>query len=340
MLGSAIAALAATRPGAAEGLTKLRFCGSAAVPRVDQGFMFLRTPPGFFAGLGIDPDFVSVAGSGATIQLVAANQVQFGHVGMLELMAAKKRNPTLPVRAVYLQEVGSGYEVVVPDDSKIATAADLRGKSVGILSAGSGAIPFLKAMIVHAGLKPDDIDLLPVGVGAQALAALRSNRIQALSLFRGSHAAIENLGVKFRYLTIPLPSSVLAVNEGVLAQQQDAIVRALQAVVLNSVYMETNPVAGARAAWDVIGAPPDPAAQIDGATHLVTRASELWNHPGSGRPWGFMDDATWTGIIDYLGPHSDVDLTGLDLSTVYTNALTAAVNRVDINPAIEAARKA
>ena len=60
---------------------------------------------------------------------------------------------------------------------------------------------------------------MPVGNGAAAAAALRANRVQALSLFRAQHALIETLGFKFRYFTRDAPSAVIIVNTQLPARQ-------------------------------------------------------------------------------------------------------------------------
>ncbi|MFX5752273.1 ABC transporter substrate-binding protein, partial [Acinetobacter baumannii] len=79
--------------------------------------LFLGNPLGFFKDDGVDVEFGTAAGSAATLQLIAAGQVQMGYIGMDVLILAKARNPQLPVTAVYLQDRGNIYEIVVPEDS-------------------------------------------------------------------------------------------------------------------------------------------------------------------------------------------------------------------------------
>ena len=323
----------------AQAMTKIRFAGSAAVARADQGFMFAGIPTGIYKQLGVDADFVTVPGSAASIQLVVADQAQLAHVGMLELLTAKQTNPTLPIQAVYLQDIGSAYEIVVPEEGAIKSVADLKGKKIGVISLATGAIPVVKAMLHQANVPADDVEMLPVGVGAQALAALKSDRVQALSLFRGSHAAIENLGVKLRYFTPDVPSSVLAANTHQIATNRDGLVRALQGVVMNTVYMQTNPAAGARAFWDLFGKPAgNEEKELQDNVHLITRSAELWKPLGSPGPYGAMNDKTWLDMLDFIGPSFEFDRS--KINTVYTSSLIADVNKADIKHAIEMARAA
>jgi NitT/TauT family transport system substrate-binding protein len=338
---AAAVAVAPSLPSAAraQAPAKIRFAGSAAVARPDQGFMFAGIPTGIYKKLGVDADFVTVAGSAASIQLVIADQAQLAHVGMLELLAAKKTNPGLPVQAVYLHDIASAYEVVVAEESPIKTVAELKGKKVGVISLASGAIPVVQAMLHQAGVDPNAIELLPVGVGAQALAALRGNRVDALSLFRGSHAAIENLGVKLRYFTPPVPSSVLVANTGRIGNDRDALVRALQGLVMNTVYLQTSPEAGVRAYWALFG---KPAANEDKELHdsarLIVRAAELWKPLGSPGPYGDMNDKTWLDMLDFIGPSFEFDRARI--GSVYTASLIPDINKADVAGAIAMARAA
>ena len=341
VLKIAAAAAASTLPSAAraQAPAKIRFAGSAAVARADQGFMFAGIPTGIYKKLAVDADFVTVAGSAASIQLVIADQAQLAHVGMLELLAAKKTNPGLPVQAVYLHDVASAYEVVVTEESPIKSVAELKGKKVGVISLASGAIPVVQAMLHQAGVDQSTVELLPVGVGAQALAALRSDRVQALSLFRGSHAAIENLGIKLRYFTPQVPSGVLVANTGRIGNDRDGLVRALQGLVMNTVYLQANPEAGVRAYWALFGKPSaNEEKELHDNARLIERAAELWKPLGSPGPYGDMNDKTWLDMLDFIGPSFEFDRTRI--GSVYTTSLIPDVNKADIAGAIALARAA
>lgn len=318
-----------------EELTKIKVVGAAAVARPDQAFMFAGIPLGFYKQLGIDADFFSVGGSGQVIQLVATNQAQLGHAGMQELMAAKKQQPNLPVLAVYLQEIGAGYEIVVPENGPIKNIGELKGKRIGVMTLASGAVPFVKAMLRQAGIQEGQYEILPVGTGAQALAALQANRVDALSLFRGQHAAIENLGIVFRYFTVPYASSVLVANADYLKSHREVLVHALQAVVLNTIYTETDPEGAVRTFWKVVGPQKgDQAKDMRDGVHLIKRAAELWKNQKDSRKWGQMTDADWLKLAQFSG----MQITPEQVHALYTDELIGDVNKIDPQIALRAAR--
>lgn len=319
----------------AQAAVPVKIVGAAAVARPDQGFMFAGITTGFFKDRGVAADFFTTAGSAAVLQLIATNQAQLGHCGMQELMATKIKNPTLPVKAVFLQEVGAGYEIVVPTASPIKEVAELKGKKIGVISLASGAVPFIKSMLRSAKVDPDSVELLPVGVGAQALAALRTNRVDALSLFRGSHAALENMGMELRYFTVKYPSSVMIANDAFLKQNRSAAVAALQCIVLNQVYLRTSPEAGVRSYWQLHGAPKDEAKELKDGAHLVRRAAELWKPVDDPRKWGQMSDQDWLALAAF----SAIEITPAQVASLYSNELIDDVNKIDINIAVEAAKR-
>ena len=323
--------------GHAQSPPLVKFMGAAPVPRPDLGFMWLGIPLGFYRQLGIEADFNTVAGSSASIQLVATNSAQICHCGMQELIAIKAKQPDLPVHAVYLHDVGAAYEIVVSEDSPIRTIAEFKDKRIGVVNLGSGAVPFVKAMLTNAHIDPNSVELLPVGTGAQALAAYNAHRVDALSLFRGQHAQLENLGMKLRYFTAPYPSGVLVANDAFLKENREAVVHALQGVVLNCVFMIANPEAAVRAYFKMFGASKENEEQAlrEGA-HSIRRAAELWKDPKSDKKWGMMTDQDWLGLAHFTGMELDVG----QLRNLYTDDLIDEVNKVDVNIALRAAKAA
>ncbi len=334
-LCAAAPTLAWTGGARAQAPVPVKIVGAAAVARPDQGFMFAGITTGFFKNRGVAADFFTTAGSAAVLQLIATNQAQLGHCGMQELMATKIKNPTLPVKAVFLQEVGAGYEIVVPTSSPIKEIAEFKGKKIGVISLASGSVPFIKSMLRTAKVEPESVDLLPVGVGAQALAALRTGRVDALSLFRGSHAALENMGMELRYFTVKYPSSVMITNDTFLKQNRAAAVAALQGIVLNQVYLRTNPEAGVRSFWQLHGGPKDEAKELRDGAHLIRRAAELWKPIDDPRKWGYMTDQDWLALAAF----SAIEVTPTQVSSLYSNELIDDVNKVDIKVAVEATKR-
>jgi NitT/TauT family transport system substrate-binding protein len=63
------------------------------------------------------------------------------------------------------------------------SAADLKGKVIGVTSPGSTSSTGLKMLLAQAGLRESDVSLVGVGAGAAAGAAMTSGRLDAISNF-------------------------------------------------------------------------------------------------------------------------------------------------------------
>ena len=61
----------------------------------------------------------------------------------------------------------------------VKTLADLQGKPVGVSAAGSSTHMFLNYLLAQHGLKPEDISVVQIGLGATAVAAADRNRVDA-----------------------------------------------------------------------------------------------------------------------------------------------------------------
>src|SRR5690606_6042122 len=80
----------------------VKLWGASATVDAYHGFLFLGNPLGFYEKEGVKVEFGTAAGSSATLQLLSTGQVDVGYIGMDVLILAKKTNPELPVKAVYL----------------------------------------------------------------------------------------------------------------------------------------------------------------------------------------------------------------------------------------------
>jgi NitT/TauT family transport system substrate-binding protein len=329
----------ATAPAEAQA-PKVKLWGASATVEAYHGFLFLGNPLGFFKDEGVDVEFGTAAGSAATMQLIAAGQVQMGYIGMDVLILGKARNPTLPVTAVYLQDRGNIYEIVVPEDSDIKKVEDLKDKNIGVANLASGAIPSLRATLTDAKLNPDSsVGLIPVGNGAQAAASLRSGRVQALSLFRAQHALIETLGFKFRYFTREAPSAVIAVNTDFLKSNPDAVMKTLRGIAKASAVIEVNPEATVREFWKLFGKPQGLSDEEAMARqkHVLSSTAKLWkDYKDTSVKWGDMNAEQWTRMQDFLVSQKLLDKP-VPAETLFTTQLIGGANEFDLAAVVKRA---
>jgi NitT/TauT family transport system substrate-binding protein len=143
------------------------------------------------------------------------------------------------------------YVLAVLDDSPIKTLGDFKGTDIGEASPGSPAEVVAVDMLAGAGLKKSDYTFVPVGAGAQALAALVAHKVagnadSASAL--GTEGAVSHL--KFRIFKDPIldsiPDSGFLAPPDVIANKGDLLRRYARALVKAAILIRENPQVAAR----------------------------------------------------------------------------------------------
>ncbi len=328
-------------PARAQTLTKVRYVSSSPVIRPYHAYIYAGMRAGLHTKIGVEPEILTIAGSAAVLQLLISGDGDIGNIGILEFIAAKKKQPTLPLSVVYCHDYSSSYVTVVPEDSPIMKAADLKGKSVGVTSLASGAVPTLKAMARLAGIDPASIQFLAVGAEAPAMVALKSGRIDAYSHFIGVIAGLENLGMKFRSFSPDVPSGVFVTSNALLAKNRDLVVRGLQGIALSTRFAQVNPVATARNYYAQFQPPAggDAAQTLRNDVHAITKTLTIFKQPNDGHKWGEMTEAGWNKLIELAGPEFGLNPADTKFADFFNSSLIDDVNKIDIAALAEAAAK-
>ena len=87
-----------------------------------------------------------------------------------------------------------GHAVVVPTNSTIRSAADFKGKTLGITGTGSSTDFELQYLADKAGVKASDFTRLPVGAGQTFIAALQHGQIDGGITSQPTIATLVNSG--------------------------------------------------------------------------------------------------------------------------------------------------
>ena len=317
----------------------VRFVNSAPAASAYHAPVYVGVPTGFYARLGLAPEFLWTSGSSAALQVLLGGDADIANVGFIEFVAAKLKQPSLPLHVVLSEDEGGLYVLAVPATSAIAAPADLKGKTVGVRSLASGVVATLKATLRGAGLKPGDVDIVAIGGEAQALAALRSGQIDAIDFYLGSLAVMEAQGAAFRMFPAPVPTSCFVATQAFVTGKRDVAVRAMQAIVLDTIYAEDNPRAAAAAFYKAFSPPSgDREAALTRDTHVIERVMAVREHVGDPRPWGDLSAADWAHFVAFAGPELGMTPKTSDRATYFDGSLIADVNKLDVGWALDAAR--
>ena len=133
---------------------------------------------GFYKDAGIDAEIVNFKGGAPSIQALVGGGIQYAIAAPEHVIRLRTRGVEAEI-AFALQGTHT-YALLVPDVSPVKSFADLKGKRVGITSAGSLTENLIRLEAHESGLAVGtDIELIGAGVGAAQKAALDTGRIDA-----------------------------------------------------------------------------------------------------------------------------------------------------------------
>ena len=234
------------------------FVTAAAVilPKEEVATYAVPEALGFFEQEALEVDVVTSDGSTAAIQAVASGSADITAADLGSLYAAVEQG--VPVTGLGGLVVNWPWRIAVESDSAIQACEDLAGTSIGIISLASGSNPFARAFVEECGLDPDsDVELVPVGLGPQAAAALQGGEVDSLALFTQAYANLELAGLDFRFLDNPeifdpLVSLTWIVANDFLDQNPDVIERFLRAANKGLLYSNADPTEAMRVSYDIL----------------------------------------------------------------------------------------
>jgi NitT/TauT family transport system substrate-binding protein len=227
------------------------------------------------------------------------------------------------------------YVLAVLADSPIKTLADFKGADIGEASPGSPAEVAANDMLAGAGLKRSDYTFVPVGGGAQALAALTSHKVagnadSASAL--GTEVAVSHLQVRVFKDPIldSIPDSGFLAPPNVVATKGDLLQRYARAMVKAAILIRVNPQLAARYALqgESVGRAITPDAVRIEAAQLVGMQGHL---VGADPMTPRMGETPLSGIATYcrLLNANGLTSTVVPASAVVTNQFIAYANDFD-----------
>mgnify|MGYP003849125709 FL=1 len=96
---------------------------------------------GYFDQENLEVELVPLAGSSIIIPQLLSGQIHAAGASMEPLVIARQPGKqNFPLKFVYNYLRNSVWEFAVPADSPIKSIADLKGKSIGVVSLGSGNV--------------------------------------------------------------------------------------------------------------------------------------------------------------------------------------------------------
>ena len=321
MLGLSLAgmAVAGVRPGAAAGgaLKKVRIAVSTTVLNVGYPMLTLPLTLGYWKEEGYDVELMPVGASLQSIQQMVGGNAEFGEVNASVVIQANAKND-LPVRIA----MGNGvidWSIAVDAGGPITSAGDLKGKTVGVFSLATGGIAYFNSFLRSNGLDPaKDVEIIPLGLGAPPVEAMRSGKVQGLLYWASAIASFENAGLKLRKLVgedwRQYPDYTLAVMQATVEKDPAMVVGIARGMAKATVYALANPDCARQLHWARY--PSTKPTGADEATlvrwDLNTQQAQLDSLKeafalNGGKLWGNADPAAYDRLVRFMLDTKQID---------------------------------
>lgn len=204
---------------------------------------YVAKEKGFYQKHGLDVELIFIPSSTTNIAALIAGDVQIANGVASNVASMAVGGVTLVMPACFLSTLA--YDFVVNESVK--TAADLRGKNVGISRVGSASDVAAQVFLRALGLEPNkDVAILQVGGATERAAAFNSGRISGFPSSPG--AAFLAKGVRHKVMMtmndLPsryeFPNLCVTVTQSYMQTNRDTVRRAIMAIIEGVHYFKTN----------------------------------------------------------------------------------------------------
>lgn len=207
--------------------------------------LFMAIEHGFYAEEGIEVRIEYSEGSGDAARQLAAGNVDFGIFSPAATMQTVEAG--FPLVAIYEMYYKDTFDIVVPDDSSIASMADMQGKTLGVSDLAGGEVPMVRAALSEAGLaEGSDVALVVAGEGdPTTVRSFEQGRIDAYAGAKRDILLIDAQGLPTRRITPEamqaFPGDPIVVRAETLERDRDVLVRFVRATIKGWAWAVANP---------------------------------------------------------------------------------------------------
>jgi NitT/TauT family transport system substrate-binding protein len=216
-------------------------------PSVSNALLWVTKEGKLFDKNGLDVEVLYLAGSFGQSALLA-NEIQLAVYTGLLLTPARLQGADVVMVASFLDHLLSRL-VVRPD---IRSAADLKGKKLGVTRFGTASDFGMRLIVSRLGLNPDtDVAILQIGDNPMRVAALQGKVVDGAIFDPPDYKkAVEAGGrvlVNLEEVAIPYQHAGLVTTKKFIANRPDIVKRAVQSIVEGAALVKRDPETAKRA---------------------------------------------------------------------------------------------
>lgn len=258
--------------------------------------MHLAKERGWFEEAGLDVDVQDGRGSGNTLQLVNAGQVDVGQIQLGLLGAARDQGATIKAFAGIQKK--TDLCILVDKESDIGGIADLKGKKVVVFAASPWA-PYIDTYLAAADLTREDVEVLFVDPAA-LWGTYTAGRADGLMSTVGSAIPVAEKSRPSKCLMLDeaglfFPSYGLVATEQTIARRGEDLAKLVAVQQRAWEEISKDPDAGVRA---IIAQRPDAKLDPDVLRQQIELTIAYFDTPATeGKPIGWQAAEDWEAAL-------------------------------------------
>lgn len=327
----------------------LAIASAAFQPKEEFAIFAVPKNLGYFKAENLTVSAVPSTGSIDVVNIVSSGRADVGVADLGSAMQGIEKGARIRIVGGLVQNFP--WLMATNPAMNIKSAADLKGKKIGIIGFGSGSYPYTKAWLAGNGLTESDVSLVATGSAiAPAAEALMKGDVDAIAYFTAAYASSEFLGTKYSYLPNPaaltgVRSLSWIVNSAKFKENPEVYERLIRAANKGLVYSSTNNKAAVLLGYKefpaLLGG--EPVASKVPAAIASLKAWLASATPTTGKPvsWDNLSDISagdWKKSQDYTKAAGTI-VTDIDLEVFLDRALVLRVNAYDRKAIVAAANK-
>lgn len=238
--------------------------------------MMLPSALGYWKEEGYKANVFPISGSSEAAQQLVARNIDFAQMAGSVIIQANAQH-SIPVRSL-ITNFALGWGVAIKKDGPIKTVADLKGKSIGIVSLSSGGVPLVKSFMKNNGMDPEnDATIIATGVGAQALLSLQNDQVQALMYWSSALVGFQSMDPGLEIIKDPawgsMPDFSFATSQQVIDEKPEMVEGISRGVAKAMVFAAANPDCARRVMWKFY--PDTKPANVDEPTAITNDLAKI-----------------------------------------------------------------
>lgn len=252
---------------------------------------------GYFKENGLDVTFqVGKGGADVATQVALGNADLGGGIGDTPIIV---RANGLKIRGVALLGGRGLTQIAWRKDAGISGPADLKGKSIGVLSFQDTTYYNLLGVLASVGLTKNDVDIQAVGPGGIIQLTI-AGKLDALSGVPEWIAAIEGAGVAMDQMPVdkvfPAMAQAVIASDKTIAERPEVVRGFVEAVLRGVRDITADP---AKAAADYVKLVPQHAKNVAGIEAILRAYATLIYPEGENQPLGAFDPERIKAVQDF-----------------------------------------